>query len=122
MSPTPATVRGYESTGKAQFERRAHQRYPIMFDVEYMVPNGNGVGKKGFGRTINISSHGVLLDIDAQLPNRCPIQLSIPWPFLLDQSIQLKLFLYGNIVRVLSNRIAVRVTGHTFITTGRATQ
>ena len=126
MSPTPASLRRdrsagiFQSEGIFRTERRANQRYPITLEVEYKVPSANAVRQKGFGRTINISSRGVLLDISDPLPILCPIQLSINWPFLLDRSVALKLLLYGEIVRVLGNRIAVKVTGHTFHTTGHA--
>src|SRR6516225_700688 len=116
------TVPGYASAKTLPWERRLHQRYPITFDVEYQVPGGNGVRLMGFGRTINISSRGVLLEIGDPLPNLCRIRLSINWPFLLDESIPLKLAMYGEIVRVAGNTIAVRATGHTFLTAGRAKQ
>ena len=116
------TVPGCASARTLPWERRSHQRYPITFDVEYEVPGGNGVRLMGFGRTINISSRGVLLEISDPLPNRCRIRLSINWPFFLGGSIPLKLLMYGEIVRVVGNTIAVRVTGYTFHTAGRATQ
>ena len=116
------TVPGYASAGTLPWERRSHQRYPITFDVEYEVPGGNGVRLMGFGRTINISSRGVLLEISDPLPNRCRIRLSINWPFFLGGSIPLKLVMYGNIVRVAGNTIAVRATGYTFYTAGRTMQ
>jgi len=122
MSPTPATVPNSGSVGAFPFERRLHQRYPITLDVEYEVPGGNGVRLIGFGRTVNISSRGVLLEISDPLPNRCRIRLSINWPFFLGGSIPLKLVMYGNIVRVAGNTIVVRVTGHTFHTAGRVMQ
>ena len=122
MSPTPATVPNSGSVGAFPFERRLHQRYPITLDVEYEVPGGNGVRLIGFGRAVNISSRGVLLEISDPLPNRCRIRLSINWPFFLGGSIPLKLVMYGNIVRVAGSTIVVRVTGHTFRTAGRAMQ
>ena len=122
MSPTPTTVPNSGSVGAFPFERRLHQRYPLTLDVEYKVPGGNGVRLMGFGRTVNISSRSVLLETSDPLPNRCRIQVSINWPFLLDRSVPLKLLLYGEIVRVAGNTIAARVTGHTFHTAGHATQ
>jgi hypothetical protein len=115
-------VPGYASTGTLQCERRSHQRYPITFDLEYEVRGRKGVRLMGFGRTINISSRGVLLEISDWIPNRCRIRLSINWPFFLGGSIPLKLLMYGEIVRVASNTIAVRVTGHTFHTAAREMQ
>lgn len=98
-------------------DRRANPRYPLTLEVEYTVLRGNGVGQTGFGRTINISARGVLLDI-SDPPRQGLIQLSIYWPFFRHRSIRLKLLMYGEIVRVVGNWVAVRVTGHTFYTTG----
>jgi hypothetical protein len=115
-------VLDYTPRAMDQFDRRANQRYPITLEVEYKVPDGNGGQRKGLGRTIDIASRGLLLDVSDPLPNRCPIQLSINWPFLLDGSIPLKLLMYGNIVQVAGNRIAVEVTRHVFHLAGHATQ
>ena len=114
--------RGCRPIGIDQPDRRANQRYPITLEVEYQVPDRYGFQQNGLGRTINISSRGVLLDVSDPLPNQCPIRLSINWPFLLDGSIPLKLVMRGNIVRVLDNRIAVRVTEHAFHLARQATQ
>ena len=103
-------------------DRRSNKRYPISLEIEYKVPDGNGGQRKGFGRTIDIASRGLLLDISPPLLNRGPIELSISWPFLLDGAIRMKLLMYGEIVRVSGSRIGVRVIGHTFQTAGRATQ
>lgn len=109
------------STAVPQSDRRAHQRYPITLDVEYKLFDGTGVQRKGSGRSINISSRGVLLALPGPLPSLGSVQLSIKWPFLLEDSIALKLMMHGNIVRVEGDTIAVQVTGYEFRTTGHAT-
>ena len=119
MSSSPAptiTLSDYRSSVTFHVERRANRRYPITLDVEYKVPGGNGVLRKGFGRTINISSRGALLYISDTLPNRCPILLSINWPFLLNGAIPLKLVMYGKVVRAAPYAIAVEVIQHAFHT------
>jgi hypothetical protein len=97
-----------------QFDRRVHQRYLISLEVEYKLLDGNGVQRKGFCRTINISTCGVLLDLKDSLPGISSIELSIKWPFLLGGSIPLKLMMRGNIVRVDGNSIAVETAEHEF--------
>ena len=116
------TVPGYASAGTLQCERRSHQRYPITLDVEFKAADETGAQRKGFGRTINISSRGILLDVSDPLPHQGLIQLSINWPSLLNGSIPLQLLMYGNIVRVAGNRIGVRVIGHEFHLARPATQ
>jgi hypothetical protein len=117
MSPTPRTASVYRP-GLYESDRRLHQRYAITLDVEYKLLDGRHVQRQGFGRTVNMSSGGVLLDLGAPLPSRGTIQLSIRWPFLLDGSIPLKLMMRGNIVRVDGNSIAVEITEHEFRTVG----
>ena len=121
------TVPGCASARTLPWERRSHQRYPLTLDVEYKLLERKRVQRKGLGRTINISARGVLFGTSDLLPilidllSSDSVQLLINWPFLLDGSIPLKLLMYGKIVRVASNRIAVRVTGHTFHTAGHST-
>jgi len=112
----------YLPTAVDQSDRRSNKRYPISLEVEYQVPDGNGARRKGFGRTINISSGGVLLEISNPLQNLCPILLAINWPFLLDGLNPLKLLIHGKIVRVAGNTIAIEVNRHAFHLAGHGRQ
>ena len=114
MSPAPRTA-SYEATGMYQSDRRVHQRYPISVEVEYELLD-EGLQPMGLGRTINISSGGVLVDLSVPLPSRGSIQLSINWPFLLDGPTPLKFRATGNIIRHDGNRVAVQLTEHDFRT------
>ncbi len=102
-----------------QSNRRVHQRYPITLAVECKLLDGRGGQRKEFGRTINISSGGVLLDLKDTPPTPSSIELSVEWPFLLDGSIPLKWMVHGNIVRIAGNSVAIEVTKHEFHTAGQ---
>lgn len=117
MSPALTTSARTASVGPS--DRRLHQRYPITFEVEYKLLDGNGFQRKGFCRTINISTGGVLLDLKDCPPSITSIELSIKWPFPLHGSIPVKLMVRGNIVRNDGNSIAVETTKHEFHTAGR---
>ncbi|HLH00636.1 MAG TPA: PilZ domain-containing protein [Bryobacteraceae bacterium] len=102
-----------------QSDRRAHRRYPIALEVEYTLLDGQGVRRKGLGRTINISSGGLLLYMNDTLPTLSSIELSVMWPFLPDRSLQLRLIVRGNVVRVATGSIAVEATEQEFHTSGK---
>ena len=103
-----------------QSERRVHQRYPISLEVEYKLLEGTGARQKGSGRTINISSGGILLHLEENPPNIRSIELSVKWPFLLDGLIPLQWIVRGNIVWTAANRLAIEVIDHAFHTAGKA--
>ena len=97
-----------------QSDRRVHQRYPIHVGVEYKVMDGRRTQRQGVGRTINISSGGILLDLNDTLPNVSSIELSIQWPFLQSGLISLRLLMRGSIVRVAGGSVAVQATEREF--------
>ena len=118
MSPTPTTAREVVPAGQNSSDRRVHQRYPIILDVEYKMRNKNRIQRQGFCQTLNISSGGVLLHLKDALPSLGPIELSISWPFLLNGSVRLKLLARGKVVRVAGRSFAVKVAEHEFRTAG----
>jgi hypothetical protein len=99
-------------------DRRSHNRYPITLQLQYKL--GTGRVRLGFGQTINISSRGVLFEVEEELPNGGKIELALNWPFLLQGSCGLKLVMRGRIVRRERNRIALKAQFHEFRTVGRS--
>ena len=119
MPPTPAPV-VYRASVFYESDRRLHQRYFVALDVEYKVSDRTGLLRRGHGRTINLSSGGILVETQNCLAIGRPIDLAIQWPCLLSGSVPLKLVVRGNIVRNDANFIAVRITSHEFRTAGIA--
>jgi hypothetical protein len=107
------------STGMYHSERRVHQRYPISLEVEYQLLDATGVKRKGIGRTVNISSSGILVHLEENQSNVNSIQLSVKWPFLLDGLVPLQWIVRGNIVRADGDSLAVEVINHAFHTAGK---
>jgi hypothetical protein len=103
-----------------QVDQRANGRYPIALEVHYKVLSGDRVGRVGCGRTLNISSGGVLLETDQLLPPTGVVELAIQWPFLLREVCSLKLVMRGRIVRLdyQNKATAVRAEFHEFRTAG----
>jgi hypothetical protein len=105
---------------KEQVDQRANGRYPIALDVQYKLLRGDRVISMGSGKTLNISSGGVLLETDQPLPPSGVVELAIQWPFLLREVCSLKLVVRGRIVRRdhETKATAVRNESHEFRTAG----
>jgi hypothetical protein len=103
-------------------DRRSKRRYPINLQVQYKLMKHRRVERLGSGRTLNISSGGVLFEADGLLPPNGPIELALNWPFLLHGSCGLKLVIRGRIVWTHDNRTAIRAEFHEFRTAGQRAQ
>lgn len=104
-------------------DQRVNGRYPIALEVQYKLLRGdrvNKVDRVGCGRTLNISSGGVLFETDQLLPPTGFVELAIQWPFLLREVCSLKLVMRGRIVRRDNHTkaTAVRAESHEFRTAG----
>jgi len=98
-------------------DRRSNKRYPIQLDVEYKLCNRRRVEHFGVGRTVDVSSGGVLFETVGDVPVGRPIDLAIKWPFLLDEKCGLKLQLRGYVIRRDDKKIAVKIAHYEFRTT-----
>ena len=112
MSPTPAKARGTESPDAHEVERRIHRRYPITLDVQYKLVATDTGEQVGIGKTVNVSSGGVLFEATDGLPARSLIELFIDWPLLKEDARPLKLVMYGRVIRSDGQLAAVRVSRH----------
>jgi len=101
-------------------ERRSKGRYPIELELEYKLLKRGRVEWAGVGRTLNISSSGVLVETDRSLLPGALVELSVKWPFLLRGMCALKLVLRGRIVRCHANSkaAAIKAESREFRTAG----
>ncbi len=102
---------------KRSSEQRQHLRYPIRLEIEYRLVKGGPVVPAGFGRTRNISRHGVLFETNDTLPPpTAEVEVLIQWPFLLDGVCPLRLVIRGRVVRIEAKAVVVRIQRHEFRT------
>jgi PilZ domain len=116
MSPAPAMAGNVAEAHKS--DKRTHQRYPISLDLEYKLLHRGQVQGLGFGRTVNISSGGVLIEVIDIMPRGRLIELVVNWPFLLEGVCPLKLIVHGRVVRTDGRAVAVKAKHHEFRTAG----
>src|SRR5271155_4208849 len=99
-----------------QADRRHSDRFPIEREVRYRVLNKRSEEETGEGKTINISSAGVLFTTEhILLPGR-RLELSISWPAQLNNACALKLVARGRVVRFENGRAALDIQQYEFRT------
>src|ERR1700733_874909 len=100
----------------AQADRRHSERFPIEREVGYRVLNKRSNEEIGDGKTLNISSSGVLFTTEhVLLPGR-RLELSISWPAQLNNKCALKLVARGRVVRFEDGRAAMEIQQYEFRT------
>ena len=100
-------------------DRRLKRRFRIEQDVRYKMLFGQRVAETGSGKTTNISSGGVCFTTDNMLSIGIPVELSMTWPVLLNQSCPLKLMIYGCVVRSSDKGSAMVIERYEFRTQGK---
>jgi hypothetical protein len=103
-------------------ERRASKRYSIERTIHYRVVGRGPVGASGSGKTLNVSSGGVLIATDRVLSPGWRVEVEVDWPFQVADQVSRKLVVMGQTVRSENNG-AVALTGlkisrHAFLTAG----
>ena len=101
-------------------ERRTKRRFQIDQEVKYKMLYGQRIAETGVGRTVNISSGGVWFSTESMLTSGMPVELSMNWPVLLNDSCPMKLMIYGCVVRSNEKGAAVAIERYEFRTQGRA--
>jgi len=103
MSPAP------RSTNIAKLDRRSQRRFPISVPLRYTVS-----GVEGEGWTLDLSSHGAMIQVRQKLPRGRGIRLFIDWPAKLDDRIPLQLVVKGTILRSTAVTTAIAISTYEF--------
>jgi hypothetical protein len=100
-------------------DRRAYNRLPIERDVRYKVLGGKKrVKQAGSGKTLNMSSAGVLFTTESTLEEGQLVELEVSWPALLNDVLALKLVAHGRLVRTEEKRAVIAIEKYEFKTRG----
>jgi PilZ domain-containing protein len=99
---------------REQSERRADKRFPIKLDIQYRALTSRLPRRFRRGRTINMSSHGILFSDDQTLTYGTKVEAEVDWPFKLDGEVPLKLVIHGSVVRLENRSVALAITRHEF--------
>jgi hypothetical protein len=99
-------------------ERRAATRFPIERELRYKLLNKKNANEAGAGKTINISSNGILFDADHVLLPGHTVEIAVSWPAQLNNTTPLKLVARGRVVRCDQRKAAIEIQHYEFRTAG----
>lgn len=106
--PTPAPRQG-------RGDRRTAWRYPLQLDLRYRLRKKDRLVGEGSGKTIDISSKGLLLALSPQPSAKGAVaELSIFWPLQHEPSIPQWLNVIGEVLRTDERGVAVRIARYDF--------
>ena len=103
----------------ANSERRRSSRFPIEREVRYKTLNQRAEILAGNGKTLNISSSGVLFTSDHDLAVGTRLEVSISWPAQLNEKCLLNLVARGRVSRHNKGQLALQIQQYEFRTQSR---
>jgi len=103
-------------TEQFQLERRAGARFPIGLNLQYRVLARRIKRPFRRGKTVNMSSHGILFVDNQTLTQGTKVEAEVDWPVKLNGEVPLKLIVRGSVVRLEKGRVALAIKNHEFRT------
>jgi hypothetical protein len=101
---------------QAVVERRGSNRFLVQEELRYRAVDSAADKVFGVGRTLDMSSSGILFTSDGSLQPGRTIELSVNWPARLDGRCALKLVAVGRVVRSGNRCTAIRIDRYEFRT------
>ena len=90
---------------------------PIERDVRYTVMGGKkSIKQGGLGKTLNMSSGGVLFTIEYALLEKQRVEVAVNWPAKLNGEVALQLVAVGSVVRASETQAAIAIERYEFKT------
>ena len=103
-------------TNRDSNDRRAADRFPIEREVKFRVLTRKTAEESGAGKTVNMSSNGVLFTTDQVLLPGRRVEVAISWPAQLNSKVALKLVARGRVVRYEPGYAAIEIQQYEFRT------
>jgi hypothetical protein len=101
-------------------DRRSSDRFAIERELRYKILNKKSGDETGTGKTINLSSTGVLFTTEQMLLPGRRIEVSISWPAQLNNKCALRLVARGRVVRFDNGKAAIEIQQYEFKTQAKA--
>ena len=96
-------------------ERRASVRFPSALEVHSISRLHRAEGAR-LGNMIDVSRSGLRFATSGPLETGRKLAVTIDWPVLLDERVQLQLILAGTVVWSTATETAMRIQRHEFRT------
>jgi c-di-GMP-binding flagellar brake protein YcgR len=108
----------FDRKSASDMDRRASSRFSIERELRYRVVNRKQPAEAGHGRTINMSSTGILFTSEQPLLPGRTVEMAISWPAQLNNTCPLKLVARGRVVRSEGGATAIQIQQYEFRTLG----
>jgi hypothetical protein len=102
-----------------QNERRTKFRFAIPRELRYKIIQDGTMIASGTGETIDMGSGGVAFAADQRLKPGAFVEVSISWPVLLDQTLPMRLIVFGRVLRSMERKTVCSVDKYEFRTQAR---
>jgi hypothetical protein len=111
LQESPITLAGL-------MDRRESSRFPVQEEVQYRVVNNRGDKISGVGKTLDMSSSGILFTTTNRLQLGRLVEVAVNWPARLGGTCPLKFVALGRVVRSDATCAALRIERYEFRTRG----
>jgi len=95
--------------------RRAANRYDLDLPFDFRLFGRDQSVQEGSGRTLNMSSHGLLVSPDLRISKGQPIELFVHLPGQLEAAVGARLVILGHVLRSSQAGAAIKIVRHGFI-------
>src|SRR5260221_14506525 len=94
-------------------ERRRKDRFSFVTSLQYRMRRDTKW--EGSGRTVNMSTAGILMAADRSFQPGAQIEISLDWPGLYHDAERMRLGASAEVVRSQGKRTALRILRHEFL-------
>lgn len=107
-------------TNREDWDRRLAIRFPLAMGIRFSVQQPRGrQSETGVGQTVDLSSSGLRFRSERPPEPGAKVHLSLDWPVVLDDGVQLQLTISGTVVRTNGCDAALQIARHDFKTRRR---
>ncbi len=110
----PETVENLEVEPERK-NRRTANRYDLDLPFDFRLFGRDQSVQEGRGRTLNMSSHGLLVSPDLRISKGQPIELFVQLPGQLKDAAGARLVILGHVLRSSHTGAAIKIVRHGFI-------
>ena len=97
-------------------ERRVTSRFPVQQEIRYHLLQPRSGSLSGVGKTLDVSSGGVLFTTTERLPAGRMVEIAMHWPARLNGTCPLQFVATGRVIRSDQGTAAVRIQRYEFRT------
>ena len=110
----PETVENLQVESERK-NRRTANRYDLDLPFDFRLFGRDQSVQEGRGRTLNMSSHGLLVSPDLRISKGQPIELFVQLPGQLKDAAGARLVILGHVLRSSHTGAAIKIVRHGFI-------